>query len=198
MSDESEAETQWTPSAKEAYAASVDQLIIALREHAQLTLDRSGRQVEHAPYSSSVERLFRAAASFNEAEFDWCGRFPLGLDADESDDEDEDEDETVDGDVLTVVGRWDYRVVDADGLKAAGRAAYTRAWPEDTEEDADVAIADPSAAAQEIAHAGGWKALDDARGLQPIASTVSVIIHQNDNTAWIDGDEDPFALTRED
>src|SRR3954463_11210595 len=98
MNDESEAETQWTSSAKEAYAASVEQLIVTLREHAQLTLDRSGRQVEHEPYSSSAERLFRAAAAFDEAEFDWCGRFPLGLDADEFEEEDDD-DETVDGDV---------------------------------------------------------------------------------------------------
>jgi hypothetical protein len=33
---------------------------------------------------------------------------------------------------------------------------------------------------------------------QLIASTANVIVHQNDSTAWIDGDEDPFAVTRED
>lgn len=51
-------------------------------------------------------------------------------------------------------------------------------------------------AAQEIDHADGWKALDTTPGLEPIASATSVIVHQDESDARLDGDEDPFASAR--
>jgi hypothetical protein len=204
MSEESESGSQWTQAARAAYAASAEQLVVALREHVTLTLDRAGRQAEHVAYSSSADRLLRAAAAFDDAEFDWCGSSPLGIegdadevDEDDEDDEDNEDDVAIDGDVLTVVGRWDYLVTDAAAVIEAGRAAYARSWPGDTEEDGMIAVPDPSAAAQEIAHADGWSALDITPGLEPIASTASVIVHQDDSAAWIDDDEDPFTIARE-
>ncbi|MDT5014960.1 MAG: hypothetical protein QOD39_1120 [Mycobacterium sp.] len=199
MTDVTEPESQWTASAKEAYAARAEELVAALREHVKLTMGRSGRQSEHPHYFASTEEFFRAAAAFDDAEFEWCGTFPLRLDSDEADgDIDyEEEDEEVDGSVLTLVGRWDYRVMDAHALIATGRAAYARCWPDDTDEDAAIAVADPAAAAQEIAHADGWHALEEADGLRPIASTTTVILHEDASTAWLEDEEDPFAITRE-
>lgn len=200
MTDEIDSETQWTAAARETYTARGKALLEALREHIAVTLDRSGRQAEHSNYIASAARLHDAASAFDEAEFDWCGSFPLGLDPERWDDDDDDQDEgdTELGSVLTVVGRWDYRIVDESALIDAGRAAYARMWADDTEEDAALAVANPAAAAQEIAHADGWNALDDTAGLQPLASTQTVILHEREDAAsWFDTDEDPFDIVRE-
>jgi len=197
VTDEDEAETQWTAAAKSAYEARAEEFISALREHVRLTAERAGRQAEGAQYVPSVQHLVRAAAAFDDAEFDWCGSFPLGIASDEDEDEDDDEDAT-DASVLTIVGRWDYEVVDFGALVAAGRAAYASVWPVDTAEDAAVAVPDAAAAAREIAHASGWSALERADGLEPIADRTLLILHDDDSADWLDDDGDPFAIARED
>lgn len=186
-------DTQWTPAARDTYAARVEQLITALREHAELTLARSGRQAEHVAYFPSAIRLHQAAVDFDRAEFEWCGSSPLGVQSFEADDDEDDESDA--GDVLTVVGRWDYRIVDEAATIAAGRAAYARTWPSDTDEDAAVAVADAISAAREIAHADNWDALESAPGIEPIASAASVLRHDGDD--WFDADADPFAIARD-
>lgn len=199
MTDEDDRDTQWTPAARNAHTARGEQLLRALREHVTLTLARSGRRAEDAGYFASTSRLQRAAAAFREAEFDWCGSFPLGLDTDRWDDDEngEDEDEQGESSILTVVGRWDYRITDEPALIAAGRATYARIWVDDTEEDATIAVSDSAGAASEIAHADGWGALSNTDGLDSLASTQTVIIHEDDGASSID-DDDPFAITRAD
>ena len=118
---------------------------------------------------------------------------PAAAQADATDDEDDDESDA--GDVLTVVGRWDYRIVDEDAAVAAGRAAYSRVWPDDTEEDATAAVTDAVSAAREIAHGDNWDALESTPGLEPIASAASVLRHEGDD--WFEVDGDPFAIARD-
>ncbi|MCL2515674.1 MAG: hypothetical protein FWD85_10765 [Microbacteriaceae bacterium] len=201
MSDEDVFDTQWTPAAREAYAARAEELFTALRDHVQLTLAQTGRDEDWPAYRASASELFRAAAALDDAEFDWCGNFPLLLDAEEPDDDDDDEwddadDEDAAGDVVTLVGRWDYRVVDAPALLAAGREAHARASHGEDDDEA-AAVPDAAAAAQQIAHADGWHTLDEAPGLEPIASTATVILHEDDSAPWLDGDEDPFDIAHE-
>ena len=198
MTDEIDLTTQWTTAARETYSARAEELITALREHMTLTLSHSGRQAEVAHYFPSSARLHQAAAAFDEAEFAWCGSFPLGLDARSWDDEGTEDEDQGEGSILTVVGRWDYRIVDESALISAGRAAYARVWVDDTVEDASFAVADSSAAAREIAHADGWHALEQAGGLEPMASSQTVIVHEEDGHSWFDSDEDPFAIVRND
>ncbi|GAA1979339.1 hypothetical protein [Microbacterium pumilum] len=199
MTDDVESETQWTTAAREAYSARGEELLNALREHIALTLTRTGRQAEHAQYVPSAAQLHAAAVAFDDAEFDWCGSFPLGLDADRWDDDEEDEDEEEDdSDILTVVGRWDYRVVDETALISAGRAAYARAWVDDTDEDASIAVPDAASAARELAHLDGWGVLEHAEGLESLASTQTVILHEDDGASWFDNDGDPYAILRDD
>lgn len=199
MTDEDEPESQWTAPAKEAYAARAEELIAALRDHAQLTLERTGRQAEGAQYVPSVQRLLRAAAAFDDAEFEWCGSFPLGIAADDDDDDDDESgDESAEAGVLTVVGRWDYEVVDAEALVAAGRAAYVNLWADDTHEDAVAAVSNAAEAAREIVHADGWGALERANGLEAIADRTVLILHDDDSADWLHDEGDPFAIARED
>ncbi|WP_157974060.1 hypothetical protein [Desertihabitans aurantiacus] len=197
--EEDDLSTQWTAAARTRYVAAAETLIASLRSHVELTRERSGRQRELPDYFASVNRLETAAAAFQEAEFDWCGSFPLPLytpgegDPGEEDVDDRDADPT--GQVLTVVSRSDYRLVDADAVLEAGRAGYRRSWSEDTDEDARLFVADVAVAVLEIIHADGSDALDRCPGLDPEASTETVILHDGD--AWPgDDDADPFAIVR--
>jgi len=198
MTDDRDVQRQWTDRARDTYAAQGEELIKALRKHIELTLARSDRHEAQAEYTQSAERLRRAAAGLDQAEFDWCGSFPLGLGALEWDDLESDDQNAVDMDVdiLTVVGRWDYQVVDGAALMSAGRASYAALWPESTNEDAASAVEDLAAAVREIAHRSGWGALDAVAGLQSAAFTTSVILHHDEDTSWLDDDADPFAIAR--
>lgn len=199
MTDEFDSETQWTPAASEALSAKGEQLLLALRDHISLTLGRSGRANEDVDYIASSEALRRAAAAFDDAEFDWCGSSPLGLemeDWDEDDDQDEPPEKFEHG-VLSVIGRWDYRVLDEQLLISAGRVAYSTAWPEDTNEDAVLRVDDPISAVHEIAHVHGWHGLEQVAGIEAVASMTDVILHEDEGDSWLDSDEDPFAIARQ-
>jgi hypothetical protein len=190
-------ETQWTVEARNAYAQRAEVLIAEIRRHVEATLQRQGRQAESQAYFQSVKRLGSAANAFNDAEFDWCGSFPLSLaDVDERDDWDED-DEAEDDEaksVLSVLGRWDYRVTDAEALITAGRAAYLTAWPEDTEEDARIRVHDLVSAAAEITHAYGFSSLEETAGLESDRDITAFVMHDGeDDDAF---HEDPFAIVR--
>jgi len=171
MTDEILPETQWTTAARDAYVARGEELLGVLRDHIALTLSRAGRQAEYADYTPSAARLHEVVAAFDEAEFDWCGTFPLGLDADRWEDGDEDDEDEVsaDADILSVFGRWDHRVTNQSAVIDAGRAAYSRVWEDDTVDDASIAVADLAGAAREIAHADGWGSLDAIVGLESVA-----------------------------
>lgn len=188
-------DTQWTDAAKSAYKLRAQELIEALQAHLTANLMRSGRQKELQPYFESADRVMASAQAFNEAEFDWCGSFPLDLGPDAEDDEDEDLDERAGGQVLSVVGRWDFRITDEDAVLAAGRAAYLRAWPDDTQEDAEIRVQQVDGAAAELEHADGLTALDNAAGLELHRDVIGFIVHDGGDDETFDND--PFGITRD-
>ena len=138
-----------------------------------------------------------AAVAYNEAEFDWCGSFPLALrtDEDEFDDADAEgaEDDGNEGDVVSVVARWDYRVVDPHALLAAGRSAYSQTWPDDTEEDANIAVQSPPDAVSEMLHMPALTQLEGANGLEIGQVWVETYIHDGTET----DEDDPFDIVYE-
>jgi len=186
-------DTQWTADARNAYVQRAEVLIAEIRRHVEATLQRQGRQAERRAYFESVKRLESAANAFNDAEFDWCGSFPLALAEVDEDEDDEVDDGRVFG-VLSVLNRSDYRITDVDAVIAAGRAAYLTAWPDDIEEDAQVRVQNVGSAAGEIMHANGLSGLDGTAGLEDYRDFTSVVVH--------DGEDDddfhaaPFAIAR--
>lgn len=159
-------ETQWTADAKLSYKRSADAFVEALRDHVQRNLERSGHETEMGAYMASVVRLSDAASAYNEAEFDWCGSFPLALDSDDDYSQEEDDEERESGDVLSLIGRWDFRVTDEKEVLRAGRKAYRRAWPNESKEDAKRRVQDLESAAAEVMHANGLAGLEQVEGMQ--------------------------------
>jgi len=196
MDDEvDEVDTQWTDAARASYKRRTEEFVEAIRQHLALNLAREGRQKELLKYAPSQEALVQAARSFADAEFDWCGSFPLPLPADDEweDDEDWDKDDShSSGAVLSVVGRWDYRITDEDALITSARAAYLRTWPDDTDEDAEFRIRDAGSAAGELLHGDDLNALNSAEGLEAHQFAVDVITHEGTD----DFDVDPFGIVR--
>lgn len=196
--DDASGETQWSDAARERYVRCADDLIAALRAHFALTIERSGRQRDLGPYFSSSEALEKAAEAFNESEFDWCGSSPLSLTdegIEESDDEDEPEEPAGAEAVLSGLFRWDFTVTDEAAVVGAGRDAYRRLWPSDTDEDAVLAVPDVVRAASEIVHAGEWSGLENAPGLERRAEWWTFVSH--DGQSDTSDDEDPFAIGRD-
>jgi len=186
--------TQWTAAARAAYEARARELAQTLLEHVALTSGRSGRQRELGPYFSSAERLSTAVAAFAEAEFDWCGSFPVSVRSAEAEEDTDEWEEAADSDiaVLSVLGRWDYRIVDPQMLIREGRAAYLTAWPDDTQDDTEVRVQTTKAAVAELLHAGILQPLERSAGLQPLLSTVELVTHAG--TPEQEFNDDPFAI----
>ena len=188
-------DTQWTAAARAAYVARARELSQVLLEHIALASSRSGRQRELEPYFTSAERLSKAVADFAEAEFDWCGSFPVsvrGETDDEGEDEWEAEEDDSDAPVVSVLGRWDYRIVDPQLLMQEGRAAYLTAWPDDTQDDAEVRVQTTEGAVRELLHAAVLQPLERSEGLQSLISAVELVTHAG--TAEEEFMDDPFAI----
>jgi hypothetical protein len=199
--DEYFVETQWTPQARAAYGQRLEELHAALDAHAAVVLDRSGRESEMKGYFASADRLARAAAAFADSEFDLCGSSALNVDVEEDAFEDDDADEVwgseavATGEVLSILGRWDYRVIDEAATIAAGRDAYLRAWQDATEEDASIRVQDVEHAVGELMHTDGLAVLGDTPGLQLERDTVFVLTHEGDGDEAYD--VDPFGIVRD-
>lgn len=137
--------------------------------------------------------LQAAAVAFGEAEFDWCGSFPLALrhdDLDDEEDDDEEDDEQAEGNVLSVVGRWDYRLVDADAVLMAGRRAYADTWTDDTDEDAELAVQTVHNAVGELLHSPDLAQLEGVAGLEVSQFWVHTFVHDGSET----NEDDPFGI----
>ncbi|MDO8145641.1 MULTISPECIES: hypothetical protein [unclassified Isoptericola] len=195
MDDEDYVETQYSEAAKDEYRRRADEFVAALREHVELVLTRKGREREIPEYFGSTTNLENAAEAFNDAEFEWCGSFPLALASTEDDDDDLDEEEEPErplNPVVTMVGRWDFRVTDEDALIESGRAAYLDAWPDEDREDAEARVRSLVAAAAEVSHRGGPGALEMADGLEPERATFEFVLHEGGDDDEFD--DDPFAI----
>lgn len=199
--DETNADAQWKPQARASYEQRAADFIEAIRRHVELTLGRAGREAEMGPYFASVDELRNAGVAFDEAEFDWCGSSPLGIEPFDDDEEDEDDADYEVGNptsapsVLTAVGRWDFLIEDHEAVMQAGRAAYLKAWPTSLPEDAEERVASAEIAAGEIVHAEGMAALESTNGLTLDRDLLSFTVHQGtDDGEW---DQAPFQIAED-
>jgi len=188
--DEDVAETQWTEAAREHYAASAEELIARIRQHVELTTGRKGRQRELGPYFESAVEVHEAAVAFADAEFDWCGSTSIKVHTHE-DDEDYDEwDDDEAGDVLSVLGRWDFRITDPEAFLSAGRRAYAKTWPDDTAEDAEIAVQTPHNVVSELLHGHGLGRVEKAPGVEVRQFWTTTFVHDGTEV----DEDDPFGI----
>jgi hypothetical protein len=103
-----------------------------LLAHTEALLAMTGEE-DHATLFEHNAALEGVVEDWNEAVFEHTGTTPLLLD--ESDDADDDEEVEQDH-VISVVSRFDLRVVDLDALLEAGRAAQER-HPAELDESGD-------------------------------------------------------------
>jgi len=114
-----------------ALAAASAKLAERLQAHTEALLTMTGDE-EAALYEHNAA-LEELVGDWNDAVFEHTGTAPLLLDdaADETDDEDTEQDQ-----VISVVSRFDLRVVDLDALLEAGRAAQEQ-HPAELDETAE-------------------------------------------------------------
>jgi hypothetical protein len=153
-----EDEMQWTAQTRQALVAATAGLTEALQRHIDGVSPMHGGSAEGKERFELLGSVIAQIKVWDEAVFNYTGTFPLGLDDDEDDQEamDNEGDETQEGEPVgpwvTVVSRFDLVVEDTTELLAAGRAAHQRLRPEETDEDAGVAVRDPGTALYAIAH----------------------------------------------
>jgi hypothetical protein len=94
-----------------------------LQAHTEALLAMTGDEEQSTLYEQNAA-LEELVEGWNDAVFEHTGTAPLLLD-DEVEDDDEEEDEEHDQ-VISVVSRFDLRVVDLESLLEAGRAAQER------------------------------------------------------------------------
>jgi hypothetical protein len=119
--------------------------------------------------------------------------------AEEGENTDEDDGHEEDGDdtgILSVVGRWDFHITDADALIAAGRGAYRTDWPDDSGQEAGIRVGDAGQAALQLVHVGGVSRLLEAPGLEHDRDITMAIVHEGEDQE--DFEEDPFGLVNPD
>lgn len=108
---------------------------------------------------------------------------------------------------IVLVHRAGYAVTDAAAVLDAGRTAYRRVWPDDTDADATADVTTLSRALYQVQHDGGLAALDRVPGLAETESQTWIIDAAEDGALrealgsigdhgheW---DEDPAAWVRE-
>jgi hypothetical protein len=127
------AEQFFSAETREALAAASQKLAERLQAHTEALLAMTGEEEQSALYEQNAA-LEELVDDWNDAVFEHTGTAPLLLDdsADEEDDEETEQDQ-----VISVVSRFDLRVVDLDALLEAGRAAQER-HPAELDESTEV------------------------------------------------------------
>lgn len=149
---------QFSEESAAALRDAAERLAAALVCYASTTADMSGRSSELPAIFELNDELRRLAADFNDRVWDHTGTTALLIDsAEEWDGEDEDDDppipETVE--YVSAVSRWDVAVFDPEALLAAGRKAQRQRCPQDTPEDAAIAVPNVGRALQAILEVQG-------------------------------------------
>lgn len=157
--DEAEADgvEQYTEETRRLLEAATTSLGALLRQYTAEAGTMLGGSSETRALFEPNRALDRAVREWNDRAFAHTGTFPLRLRDDDGFDEDEESDEDpveVQAEI-SVVSRWDLVVLSVEDLVGAGRSAHRRTWPQDTEEDANVAIAEPSNALYAILYEAG-------------------------------------------
>jgi hypothetical protein len=193
--DDEYVETQYTDAARDAYLRRADELVAALRAHVDVTLSRRGIEREMPRYFESVAALESAATAFNDAEFNWGGTTPLPLLTPDYEEDEEDEQEPASGGIVSLLGRWDFRVTDEAALIQAGRSAHLHSWADRDREDAEFVVNSITRAASEVFDTGGPEALENTDGMEPVRAAFNFILHDGGDDEEFD--EDPFAIARD-
>jgi hypothetical protein len=115
------AEQFFSAQTREALAAASRRLAERLQAHTEALLAMTGAEEQSALYEQNAA-LEELVEEWNDAVFEHTGTTPLLLD----ESEDEDDEEVEQDQVISVVSRFDLRVVDLDALLEAGRAAQER------------------------------------------------------------------------
>lgn len=184
---------QFGEQTRTALRAAVEDLVEALRRHADHVGGLRGGSSEMAGLFAANAEVERLIDAWNERVADHTGTFPvslLGRDDVEGDDDSEDEGDSIrvrDGEPISVVSRWDLRVVDATALVQAGRQAHKRLQPDENDEDAAVAVPDAGQALYALMHEAGepWY---DMPGVEVVRGTRAYV--RPDEPAARLGDED--------
>jgi hypothetical protein len=95
-----------------------------LQAHTEALLAMTGGPDEQAALYEQNAALEELVEGWNEAVFEHTGTAPLLLEEEDLDEDEEEEDEPEQ--VISVVSRFDLRVVDSEALLTAGRAAQER------------------------------------------------------------------------
>ena len=185
--------TAWTPESTALLTAAAENLQHAVGEHTRAMIAAAGD--DEAVFRAS-EELLTVLVAYGTAQAEHTGYgFPLlALEqfVDEEDDDEEGEQQERDQpvEVVSVVQRHDYEVVDADAVLAAGRAAYLRVHPDDTDDQAAADVNHLGRALYQLAHADGWGSLAEADGLDPIGGVIAATRQATplgpDPDDWID------------
>lgn len=191
----------WTPDGAERLAAAGEQLAAGIKAHAAAIASTTGRR-DWAAVSAATDALLPLLLSYADAQFAYTGNgFPFDALRQFTMDDDEDDELPTEGRPPTgvsILRRHDYGVLDEATILAAGRAAYLRSWPDESEQDAAAEVSHLGVALYQIAHADGWDALDGTDGLRPLGGATQVI--DQDQPLSADPDEwpdDPFATAGE-
>jgi hypothetical protein len=115
------AEQFFSVETREALAEASRRLAERLQAHTEALLAMTGDEEQSALYEQNAA-LEELVENWNEAVFEHTGTAPLLLE----DSTDEDDEEAEQDHVISVVSRFDLRVVDLDALLEAGRAAQER------------------------------------------------------------------------
>ncbi|AWB86000.1 hypothetical protein C3E77_04815 [Mycetocola zhujimingii] len=172
----------WTPEAREQVRRTGEALLDAVREQLA-ALDAIGPESDLEELHRMGNRVDDAAVAFCDSQYALSGEYFSFAEVTESHDEDDEDVEDDDEDegepeeipVISVLQRAEYNVVDSAAVLAAGREAYLRMWPSDSDEEARSRVDWLGAALYEIAHADGWQHLGKTPGLQPTGVITDVI-----------------------
>ncbi|MGW1344064.1 hypothetical protein ACWCOV_23675 [Kribbella sp. NPDC002412] len=145
---------QYSQESSEGLQQATNDLIAALRTHTDALLRLRGGAAEDEELFARNAAVESVVEAWNEAVFEHTGTSPLVLEDIEEFDEAPDDEEPVGG-ALSVITRVDLTLGSPEALLAAGRAAYRRLWPDETDEDAEVAVDGPVSAVYTMAHEAG-------------------------------------------
>ncbi|MEU4606809.1 hypothetical protein AB0F43_27825 [Kribbella sp. NPDC023972] len=155
---------------REALAEASRRLAERLQAHTEALLAMTGDEEHTALYDQNAA-LEELVESWNDAVFEHTGTAPLLLE-DSTDDED---DEEVEQDhVISVVSRFDLRVVDLDALLEAGRAAQER-HPAELEEGEKEPVGSAEQAIYEISREVG-EAWFELPGIEMVAGARAYVV----------------------
>lgn len=159
---------------REALAEASRRLAERLQAHTEALLAMTGDEEQAALYEQNAA-LEEIVEGWNDAVFEHTGTAPLLLE-DSADEEDDDEVEQ--DHVISVVSRFDLRVVDLDALLEAGRAAQER-HPAELDEGGDPEPVDSAEQAiYEISREVG-EAWFELPGIEMVAGARAYVVPEN-------------------